>query len=306
MMAKKYILILLTSILICGSLHSQSWMRYRNELVFGTGITGVLGDLGGTQKVGSEAFSMRDWNFLSSRPLLSFGYRYRASQFSSLSANLYIGMISADDALSNNPVRNNRNLHFRSPIIELSSQYEFIFYKQQEGARYRLRGVQGWRKLDLQGYLFAGAGVFAFNPQAKYIDGKWYNLHKYSTEGQGIVLSRPKYSRIQAAIPVGIGVKYGINSIWGIGAEFGLRKTFTDYLDDVSTTYFNNEVIRQYNLMNGNNGDIASYFADPSKEPGQSMPGQQRGNPVDNDSYVFINIKVFYKISGRGFAIPKF
>jgi hypothetical protein len=305
-MAKKYLILFITKLIIVSSLHSQTWMRNRNELVFGAGITGVLGDLGGTHKVGSEAFSMRDWNFFSSRPVISAGYRYRVSQFASVSANLYLGMISANDALSDNPVRNNRNLHFRSPLAEFSTQFEFIFYKQQEGARYKLRGVQGFRRLDLQGYLFTGAGIFAFNPQAKYLDGKWYNLHKYSTEGQGIVISRPKYNRIQPSIPIGIGVKYGINRTWGIGAEFGLRKTFTDYLDDTSTTYFNNEVIRQYNLMNGNDGDIASYFADPSIVPGQSMAGQQRGNPVDNDSYVFVMVKVFYKIPRGGFASPKF
>ncbi|RYZ83409.1 MAG: hypothetical protein EOP04_20020, partial [Proteobacteria bacterium] len=37
---------------------------------------------------------------------------------------------------------------------------------------------------------------------------------------------------VQFAIPVGIGVRYKLNSRFDISAEFGFRKTFTDYLDD--------------------------------------------------------------------------
>jgi hypothetical protein len=39
------------------------------------------------------------------------------------------------------------------------------------------------------------------------------------------------------AIPFGIGAKMNVSKKVGIGLEWGPRKTFTDYLDDVSGTY---------------------------------------------------------------------
>jgi hypothetical protein len=58
-----------------------------------------------------------------------------------------------------------------------------------------------------------------------------------STEGQGIYPDKKPYSLWQPTIPFGGGVKFAITENLRIGFEIGLRKLFTDYLDDVSTSY---------------------------------------------------------------------
>jgi hypothetical protein len=48
-----------------------------------------------------------------------------------------------------------------------------------------------------------------------------------------------EFSDVQLAIPFGAGVKYVINPLWYLSLEFGMRKTFTDYIDDVSASQRN-------------------------------------------------------------------
>jgi len=287
---------------------AQIWhFRDKTEYFVGFGATNFLGDLGGTPRIGSDPFSMRDFDWPSTRPLINVGYRYRFDTRMAASANLFAGYLSGDDRLTENPYRNNRNLHFRSPIIELSAQFEFLMTQQREGARYSLQGIQGWTFLNIESYLLVGLGGFYFNPKAKYRDpingdGKWYHLRPIGTEGQTIAEEKKMYSRFQIAIPLGIGLKYALDENWSIGIEYGLRKTFTDYIDDVSSVYFDNEAIRQQS------GDVGAYLADPhlGKIDGQTNAGFQRGDPTDLDSYMFATIKVFYKFKGGFMEIPKF
>jgi len=146
-----------------------------------------------------------------------------------------------------------------------------------------------------------GISGFWFNPQGQ-LNGKWYNLQPLGTEGQGIIPTRKKYSRIQPAIPYGIGFKYGLDRKWSVGLEFGVRKTFTDYIDDVSTTYFDKELIReQY-------GDIAAQLSDPSsgEHPQWTASGQQRGDAKDKDAYMYMTINVVYKLKQNRRGLPKF
>jgi hypothetical protein len=82
----------------------------------------------------------------------------------------------------------------------------------------------------------------------------------------------------------------------GIGVEFGIRKTFTDYIDDVSKTYYDKQAISQAN------GTIAGFLSDPSLNSStpQTNLGSQRGDAVDNDSYMFLMFSFHYKLrTGR-------
>ena len=126
-----------------------------------------------------------------------------------------------------------------------------------------------------------------------------------STEGQGFFLTRKKYSRIQIAIPYGIGFKYGYKRNWSFGFELGIRKTFTDYIDDVSTTYVSNQYIYQ------EKGPVAAALADRSdgSTPEKTLAGQQRGDPKDKDAYIFAVFSLNFKFDlkkGRGKSRPKF
>ncbi|PLW93702.1 MAG: hypothetical protein C0592_05285 [Marinilabiliales bacterium] len=276
------------------------WRRNRSEYVFGLGATNFLGDLGGANQIGTNG--MRDLDWPATRPLGSIGYRYRTGKQHAVSCKLHVGYLNGDDALTEEPIRQNRNLNFRTPVVELGGQFEWMLTRQREGHRYNLRGVRGWRNISIESYVFVGISGFWFNPQGRYIDGTWHSLRPLNTEGQGMVETRKTYSPVQFAIPFGIGFKYAISREWSIGLEYGMRKTFTDYIDDCSTTYFDNDEIR------AENGDLAAYFADPQLglEPSQSFAGEQRGDPTDFDSYMFAELTFYYKIPRGGFAIPKF
>ncbi len=80
-----------------------------------------------------------------------------------------------------------------------------------------------------------------------------------------------------------------------LGFEYGMRWTNTDYMDDVSTTYADPNAIRAAY------GDVAAYFSNPaditdSQIYNQTQPGQQRGNPMNKDSYMFANFTLYINL----------
>jgi hypothetical protein len=101
---------------------------------------------------------------------------------------------------------------------------------------------------------------------------------------------------------VGIGFKYTIDRSWGVGLELGFRKTFTDYIDDVSTTYFD------FSSYPGQYDPIAPILADPSdgSQPSNTVPGAQRGDNREFDSYMFAIFSINYKITSGGGNRPRF
>lgn len=278
--------------------YSQRWKVFRYELIYGLGVSNFLGELGGANQIGTNYF--KDLEFSQTRFATSVGLRYKLGEYFAVKTGFLYGEIRGDDKLTEEFFRKNRNLHFKSPIYEFSTTIEASFMKEQVGHRYRLRGIRGQKAFGLYTYVFAGIGAFYFNPKAQ-LNGKWVDLQPLGTEGQGLVPTRRKYSLIQMCIPVGIGFKYTLNRQLGFGIEYGLRKTFTDYLDDVSLTYFDNDKIRDMY------GPDAAGLADPSeiKTPITSA-GQQRGDPRDNDSYMFLVISVNYKLRTAKNNLPKF
>lgn len=297
---KKTTIILLIIFCCVEISQAQLWRRDREEFVFSLGATNFLGDLGGADQIGTNGF--RDLNFPSTRPIGSVAYRYRTGRQHYVKSWVAFGFLYGNDALTEEPLRNNRNLHFRSPLAEIGTQFEWSLTRQREGHRYKLKGVRGWRHINIEAYVFAGVSAFWFDPRAQGSDGVWYRLKPLQTEGQGMVETRKQYSNFQVAIPMGFGFKYGISSNVSIGLEYGIRKTFTDYIDDCSTTYFDNaEIVKQ-------NGPLAGYFADPSKGtiPTQTLEGEQRGDPTDKDAYMFACLTLYYKIPKGRLALPKF
>jgi hypothetical protein len=75
--------------------------------------------------------------------------------------------------------------------------------------------------------------------------------------------------------------------MFNLSIEAGFRKTFTDYLDDVSTTYPG---------ASSFNGDAqAIYFSDRRVDPAlNGTAGGVRGNSNSLDSYLLLNAKVEY------------
>lgn len=150
-------------------------------------------------------------------------YRYNINPRVSLRANLLYAKVSGYDSQSKITSIQQRNLSFSSTIYELGVGFEFNYFPFQLGHD-RYKGTA---------YLLAELGVFQMNPMAN-VNGREVELRSLGTEGQGTSLnSKGYYSLTQICLPLGFGVKLSLGDVIGVNFEFAIRKTFTDYLDDV-------------------------------------------------------------------------
>ena len=178
-----------------------------------------------------------------------------------------------DDSQTDNADQIQRNLNFKSRIIEFNAIAEFNFLE------YRISND----KYKFTTYLFLGIDVFNFKPRAQ-MGNFWIDLQPLNTEGQ-----TKRYKLTQVSIPFGIGAKMNVSKKVGIGLEWGPRKTFTDYLDDVSGTYpdWETAVVNSVNSVK---------LSDRSKNGGNNI-NKQRGNPRTKDWYFFFGITLNIKLS---------
>ena len=136
-------------------------------------------------------------------------------------------------------------------------------------------------------------GLFFFNPKGFYRD-EWRELQPLGTEGQFIGGSKP-YSKSQIAIPFGIGVKFNLSDQFVLTVETGFRRTYTDYLDDVSGFY------PDLQIMQEQQGELSVALSDRSAEvtsDGQplSSEGDMRGNPDFKDWYTISGVTLSFRI----------
>jgi hypothetical protein len=208
------------------------------EIGFGIGPMIFLGDLGGSKGVGKTFVKDIDFPltkinkgvYLNFYPSEWFGFR--------IAGNL--GFVEGDDAEAPKnggaeKFRLQRNLKFKSNISEAYAAievYPTVFFEQYDGLAHKLRP-----------YAIAGIGMFHFNPQGEYMaangDKKWVDLKPLKLEGEGMPEhpERSEYPLTQMNMLLGGGFKFYINDNLYIGFEILHRKTFTDYIDDVSTKY---------------------------------------------------------------------
>lgn len=178
-----------------------------------------------------------------------------------------------------------RNLSFRSSILEA-----------QLGLEYNLLDIE---ERGFTPYVFAGVAAFHFNPYAFDAAGNKVFLRSLSTEGQGLTQYPEKkpYANNQFAIPFGGGIKMALTDKLQIGLELGLRKLFTDYLDDVSGTYADSTILA------GARGAQAAAFAFRGSEiPGSTAypaAGARRGNPANKDWYYVTALRISYSLGSR-------
>jgi Domain of unknown function (DUF6089) len=265
------ILITLTACILTGSsmLFGQS-----RELGVMAGFSGYKGDL-----------NPKMFNGELIRPALGIQYRRCYSNHWSFRAGLSLIKIKGDDALSTDTFQLNRNLMFKSNIIEFHMGYEFNFFPYQTANPATF----------FTPYLFGGIAVYRFNPKAE-LGGTWYALQPLRTEGQGTEAypNRKPYSRTSISLPFGGGFKFSLSRRLGMQLEVGARRTYTDYLDDVSTSYADPAQIRK------EYGKAAGLLSDRSlKKPTTGNIGRQRGNSTDRDWYYFAGIQVNYTLSKK-------
>jgi hypothetical protein len=267
--------------------------KSKYEYVGSLGFSQFLGDLGGANTVGTHL--IKDLDFVATRPILAGGVRIKKHPIFGFKGMLAIGMLRGDDKWTKDIYRNNRNLNFRAPIVELSATAEFYFVRERVPKLYSFKAI-GRKKKNIAAYGFVGVAGLFFLPQGKYA-GKWYNLRPLSTEGQGLPGGAKSYSLFTVAIPYGFGIKYGLTRKIAVGAELGIRFAFSDYIDDVSSRYYDRQALIDAK------GQTAANLADPSLGdiPGASKPdakgtAAQRGNPNDRDSYAFVQFSATYKV----------
>ena len=306
-MKKICILLMLNIFLLSGATAQRFRIEpsERHRLFISIGANNFLGDLGGANYIGSGPFSIRDFDVQSIKPSFQIGYYYRISQFfASRNAFSYF-WLSGNDALTKELYRQNRNLNFRSPVYDLSSAFEFVFEYKRKGHHYYLKGINGWKNIRYSSYLYAGVAFSYFRSQGK-INGSWYALRPLCTEGEGLVSTRKKYSPLQFSIPLGVGIKVRLSRTIEVSLEYTTRITFTDYLDDVSTTYFDE------NALLSHGGQLAVNLANPAlqKDPSDPLysstrPGQQRGDLRNKDSYMAVLLTMYYSFEKKHY-ISKF
>lgn len=144
--------------------------------------------------------------------------------------------LTAADSLSLNKTYEKRNLSFRNNIGEIYGAIELNFFAVDE------------HRFKVSPFVFAGIGAFYSNPFAFDNEGKKQILRDLSTEGQGLDMypDRQIYPLINAAFPIGGGLKFFIGKTIMLTTEVNLRYTSTDYIDDVSRFYVNLDTLNKY------------------------------------------------------------
>ncbi|MCD4790195.1 MAG: DUF6089 family protein [Bacteroidales bacterium] len=229
------------------------------------------------------SFYMGDLN--PSYPFLqtSFAYgalgRYNLSSRWAVKVNIYKGVLLGDDKKSQ--FLKERSLKFTSNLWELGGVAEFNFLPYYTGSM----------KYYFTPYIFGGIAVFYTRPKIGNSD-----LRDYGTEGQKYPRDllegeiRNEYSYYNLSFPFGIGIKYSFSKRIGITLEWGMRKTFTDYIDDVSKTYY----LPAFDMEPGDKYYPDLVVSDPNIN---HQPMMQRGNSQTNDWYSFAGMTITYNIN---------
>ena len=233
--------------------------------------------LGGSNYHGDLAYNIVPKE---THPAFGMHMRYNFNPYWSYRLALMNGTISGSDA--NFDDYRLRNMHFQNNIWEFSNVFEFNFLPF--GSRILSE--------DFSSYAMLGVAVFRHTPKAEF-QGEMRNLRKLYTEGQS---NKEQYGAIQMSIPFGGGIKYNINKNLVVGWELGWRKTFTDYLDDVSKNYPDlKELADARGSMSASLSD-RSWEVDGVGEP-LSLPGDERGDPAIKDFYFFSVVTLSYRLT---------
>lgn len=298
--------LVLISLLVSSSLKSSSqsitFGGGRYEAGFAIGPLFFLGDLGGSAGTGKTFVKDVDFPltkvskglYLNVYPSEWIGFRVAANH----------GILEGDD--SQTPAkggaevfRKDRNLKFRSTMMEAYAGlevYPTIFMEQYDGLQGKLRP-----------YGMIGLGVFHFNPKGEYTANgvsQWVELQPLRLEGQGMkeYPTRKMYSRTQLHMPMAVGAKYFLKENMYIGLEILHRKTFTDYVDDVSTNYIDNNLFQNYLTPEQTAMANQLYFRSNQLTSSTRLRpdvDEQRGDPKENDAFFSSLVRCGWVLNSR-------
>jgi hypothetical protein len=243
---------------------AQSFYAIRRERSIigsiGTGASSYFGDL------------KEENRSLDTKPTINIGLQYFISSRVALRAEITWFQLKGDDSQSEDQSRINRNLSFSANNFELSTTAAINLFPN---------GLRFYQRAVFNTYAFAGIGLLYSNPKAE-LDGETYALQPLETEGVS-------YSRYQPVIPFGLGARVMLGPFFNLAFEGSFRKTFTDYLDDVSTVHPDKSSWTD---------PVRIALSDRRPELGLSPyePGTQRGGADVNDSYLLLTLKLEYYI----------
>ena len=228
---------------------------------------------------------------LGGRKHLALGgfYRKNLTRRISLRAHVMKGVVEAWDADSDVAWQLNRNLHFRNALTEVGGMVEIHYIDYQIGTP----------NTKVCAYLLTGLSIYNHMPEAQW-DGTWFELAPLGTEGQGTTWGEAygvdAYQLTGLALPFGFGFKVNLGPFAGFNLEWAVRKTWNDYLDDVSGIYADPLV------LNEERGELAMVLADQTlSTPGNlsDNTGLMRGDPGRNDAYGFVTGSVTFRIGKK-------
>ncbi|HEX4887129.1 MAG TPA: DUF6089 family protein [Luteibaculaceae bacterium] len=243
-------------------------------------------ELGITGGVMSYLGELNQRPYTDLRPAIGVSYRTTYQNRISWEHHLIAGRIGGADSLQSDPLQFNRNLHFRSNLIELGTQLEINYFEYQMGSKRRF----------FSPYLFFGFSAFYSNPEAN-ANGQWFKLRAIGTEGQNLPGGK-KYNLINFAVPVGAGFKISLGSRVSFAIFTGFRKTFFDHLDDVAGTYADPELFRPEEAV----------FVDRSRIKqgvNGTNVGLERGNRNTKDWYNYTGFSLCFKTNRRQTACDR-
>ncbi len=221
------------------------------------------------------------------KPALGLFFRKQFGNYIGMRISAHYAQLGYSDTYSKNEYQKRRNLSFNTNIWELAVQGDFNFFKFLPNTPDYL----------FTPYVTLGVGIFSYDPYA-YIQGRKEFLRPLGTEGQTIGYDgRKEYSTMALCLPFGVGIKYNISEKINLSFEVAQRFTFTDYLDDVSTTYVGID-----KFPDGAGGpSIAGLLQDRSYEIDKNniigIEGRQRGNSKQKDQYVIAEVGISFNIS---------
>lgn len=211
---------------------------------------------------------------------------YDISPYIMLRGGLHFAKVSAEDRFQTNPQNQLRNLSFQTNIFELHGGAEYHFL--------------GMTDRVFSPYVFGALAAFHYNPYAFDRNGDKVFLKPLSTEGQGLAgyPDRQPYSLTQFTVPLGVGVRMVLTDRIDVGVEFGYRKTFTDYMDDVSRSYVDQAVLLASRgpkavEMAFRTPELAGHNTDP-----YPVDLEKRGGSEYKDNYYFLGLTLTYRITG--------
>lgn len=271
-----FILIIFPVLVFAQPNVKDKYLQKFTEIGIQAGVAGYAGDLGGP--LGSEGW--RNFSAQLFRPMFNINATHRMSEWASFRPGITVARIAGDDNITGDENLSQRNLNFRSLIAEFS-------FLADVNPLYIFNAYRG-KDHNFYPYVSVGLGAFYFNPQAN-LYGKWHNLKPLRLEGQGFpeYPGRTQYSKVQVNIPLGAGFKYYVSPKYYVGFEGMVRRTFNDYIDDVSTTYIDPVLFDKY--LSAENATLAKELY--RRDTRGTGSGTIRGNPRNDDYYFTLGLR---------------